>query len=122
MPRSLARHPAALGMVFADVWPDVWTDISPLVDRVFAGETTTFQAMPLVMTRNGYCEDTWWDFSYSPVHDETGKVAALLNVTSDATPPVSWPIASVFWDWRRASCASRSCAPRRRHSVTSVTN
>lgn len=83
-----ARHPHALGMPFAEVWSDVWSDIGPLVERVLAGETTTFQAMPLVMTRNGYDEDTWWDFSYSPVHDETGSVAGLLNVAADATPRV----------------------------------
>lgn len=80
-----ARHPRALGMTFAEVWPDVWADISPLVDRVFMGETTTIKAMPLVMTRNGYAEETWWDFSYSPIRDETGQVAGLLNVASDAT-------------------------------------
>ncbi|WP_192847139.1 PAS domain-containing protein, partial [Aureimonas sp. AU4] len=80
-----SRHPAALGMRFAEVWPDIWNDIEPLVARVFAGETATFQGMPLVMTRNGFAEDTWWDFSYSPVHDEQGDVVGLLNVASEAT-------------------------------------
>ncbi|RIX99528.1 PAS domain-containing protein [Aureimonas flava] len=83
-----ARHPAALGMGFAAVWPEIWGEIGPLVDRVYAGETTTFHAMPLVMTRNGFAEDTWWDFSYSPVRDEGGAVAGLLNVAADATPRV----------------------------------
>ncbi|WP_168990568.1 PAS domain-containing protein [Aureimonas flava] len=83
-----ARHPSALGMGFAAVWPEIWGEIGPLVDRVFAGETTTFHAMPLVMTRNGFAEDTWWDFSYSPVRDERGAVAGLLNVAADATPRV----------------------------------
>jgi PAS domain S-box-containing protein len=79
------RHPAALGLAFRDAWPDIWKEISPLVDRVFAGETLRFEHMPLVMTRHGHTEDTWWTFSYSPVRDESGEVAGLLNVTADAT-------------------------------------
>lgn len=79
------RHPGALGLRFREAWPDVWTDIEPLVERVFAGETVRFEDMPLVMTRHGYPEETWWNFSYSPVRDESGAVAGLLNVTVDAT-------------------------------------
>ncbi|NIJ30516.1 two-component sensor histidine kinase/PAS domain-containing protein [Sphingomonas insulae] len=80
-----SRHPQAFGARFADVWADVWADIAPLVDATFCGETSTFQDMPLVMTRNGYPERTWWTFSYSPVRDERGEVAGLLNVTLETT-------------------------------------
>jgi len=83
-----ARHPSAMGKAFKEVWSDIWSDIAPLVERVGAGETVSFTDMPLVMTRNGYPEDTWWSFSYSPLFDETGAVAGLLNVASDATPRV----------------------------------
>lgn len=79
------RHPAALGMPFRQAWPEIWEEIEPLVARVFAGETVRFENLPLVMTRKGYPEDTWWNFSYSPVWDEAGNVAGLLNVTADAT-------------------------------------
>lgn len=82
------HHPVALGSPFHKAWPDVWDEISPLVARVFAGETVRFENMPLVMTRSGYPEDTWWNFSYSPVRDESGSVAGLLNVTVDATARV----------------------------------
>lgn len=80
-----ARHPHALGKPFEDVWPDVWPEIAPLVDRTFAGETSTFRDMPLLMTRNGYAEDTWWSFSYSPIRNEQGEVGGLLNVTLETT-------------------------------------
>ncbi|MBE7220848.1 MAG: PAS domain-containing protein, partial [Caulobacteraceae bacterium] len=79
------RHPRVLGLPFPQAWPDVWTEIGPLVERVFAGETVTFEDLPLVTTRHGYPEDTWWSFSYSPVRDEAGAVAGLLNVAVDAT-------------------------------------
>lgn len=41
--------------------------------------------MPLTMTRNGYPEETWWTFSYSPVRDGQGDAAGLLNVTLETT-------------------------------------
>lgn len=82
------RHPDALGQTFQQAWPEIWEEIRPLVDAVFAGETVKFDEMPLVMTRHGYAEDTWWTFSYSPVRDETGTIVGLLNVTLDATPRV----------------------------------
>ncbi|WP_152046914.1 PAS domain-containing protein [Aureimonas psammosilenae] len=87
-PMLVDRHPDALGMSFRDVWFDVWDEIEPLVDRVFAGETVRFEAMPLLMTRRGYPEDTWWTFSYSSVQGEAGEIAGLLNVPVDATARV----------------------------------
>lgn len=84
-PMLADRHPAALGRPFRDAWSDIWTDIEPLVRRVYAGETVRFEDLPLVMHRNGVDEDTWWNFSYSPIRDESGSVVGLLNVTVDAT-------------------------------------
>lgn len=83
-----ARHPTAFGARFEDAWFDIWTEIAPLVDATFRGETSTFRDMPLTMMRNGYPEETWWAFSYSPVRDEAGAVAGLLNVTLETTERV----------------------------------
>ena len=83
-----ARHPDSLGAQFCAAWPDIWEEIAPLVARVFAGEMIRYEDMPLTMTRHGHPEETWWDFSYSPVRDESGAVAGLLNVTSDAAPKI----------------------------------
>ncbi|MFC3127515.1 PAS domain-containing protein [Pseudoroseomonas globiformis] len=44
--------------------------------------------MPLLMTRHGYAEDIWWSFSYSPVRNEQGDVAGLMNVTLETTERV----------------------------------
>lgn len=82
------RHPHALGLTFQQAWPEIWEEIRPLVDAVFDGQTVKFDEMPLLMTRHGYPEDTWWTFSYSPVRDETGAIVGLLNVTMDVTPRV----------------------------------
>ncbi len=83
------QHPYVLGMPIQKVWSDVWADIEPLVARTFAGETLTFRDTPLLMTRNGYAENTWWTFAYSPVRDETGAVAGLLNIANETTAQIA---------------------------------
>ncbi|WP_205839587.1 PAS domain-containing sensor histidine kinase [Neokomagataea tanensis] len=83
-----ARHPSALGKVTAEVWPELWDDIKPLVDRTFAGKSIAFHDQSLAMTRNGFVEETWYDFAYSPVRGDDGEVVGLLNITADTTARV----------------------------------
>jgi PAS domain S-box-containing protein len=82
------RHPSAIGRPFADVRSDVWGDVAPLVDRALSGDAIWVEDYHLVMQRNGYPEDTWWQFSYSPVRDDNGRIVGVLNVTSDMTRKV----------------------------------
>ncbi|MBU4612521.1 PAS domain-containing protein [Achromobacter sp. GG226] len=78
------RHPWALGQPIHEVWPDVWADIAPSVQRVLAGEALRFDSQRLVMTRHGYPEETYWTYSYSPLR-EGEVVQGLLNVTTEVT-------------------------------------
>ena len=41
--------------------------------------------LPLLMNRKGYDEQTWFTFSYSPVRDESGKVAGMFCACSETT-------------------------------------
>ena len=79
------RHPHALGRPTKAVWPELWAELAPLIERTFRGESFAFRDQPLTMTRNGFAEPGWYDFAYSPVRDEHGAVVGLLNVTSDST-------------------------------------
>jgi PAS domain S-box-containing protein len=83
-----SRHPAALGLPFREAWPDVWDDIEPLIAEAMAGRAVLFEDMHLIMTRNGYDEDTWWSFSYSPLRDESGAIVGFLDVVLDSTAKV----------------------------------
>ncbi|MDN4633787.1 PAS domain-containing protein [Sphingomonas sp. PsM26] len=83
-----ARHPAALGRPFPEVWTELWPDLAPLVDRTLAGEMVWQDERHLVMTRNGYPEDTWFSFSYSPVRDDKGQVNGMIGVVNDMTAKV----------------------------------
>jgi PAS domain S-box-containing protein len=83
-----AKHPDALGRPFAQVWDEIWDDLLPLVQTALSGEPTWREDMHLVMHRNGYPEDTWYTFSYSPIRDETGGVAGMFCACTETTEKV----------------------------------
>ena len=80
-----AKHPAALGARFQDIWSEIWPDISPLIDSAMAGEATYREDLPLLLNRRGYDEQTWFTFSYSPVRDESGAVAGMFCAVAETT-------------------------------------
>ena len=80
-----AKHPAALGARFQDIWSEIWPDISPLIDAAMAGEATYREDLPLLLNRRGYEEQTWFTFSYSPVRDESGAVAGMFCAVAETT-------------------------------------
>jgi hypothetical protein len=82
------RHPWAMGARADEVWSDVWPDVQGLVSEVFAGRASRFDDLPLVMTRYGFDEETYFTFSYSPIVEPGGRVAALLNTVVETTPRV----------------------------------
>lgn len=82
------RHPEALGRSLKEVWADVWPDIGPLVEQTLSGEAVSLADMALTMTRNGSAEETWWTFTYSPIHDDAGEIVGLIVITSESTERV----------------------------------
>ncbi len=83
-----AKHPRALGARFFDIWSEIWPDISPLIDAAMAGEATYRENLPLTMNRRGHDENTWFTFSYSPVRDESGRVAGMFCAVAETTSQV----------------------------------
>jgi signal transduction histidine kinase/ActR/RegA family two-component response regulator len=83
-----AKHPRALGRRFYDIWSEIWSDISPLIDAAMAGQATYREDLPLLMNRKGYDEQTWFTFSYSPVRDESGDVVGMFCACTETTQKV----------------------------------
>jgi len=83
------RKSDAIGRRARDLWPDVWDEVSPLVEKALSGEATTLYELPLMVTRNGYRETTNWTFSYSPVFDDDGHVAGMVNIVMEVTETVT---------------------------------
>jgi PAS domain S-box-containing protein len=83
-----SKHPAALGKPFEQVWQEIWGDLKPLVQRALAGQATWLDDLPLRMKRNGYEEQTYFTFSYSPIRDEIGAVSGLFCACMETTEKV----------------------------------
>jgi signal transduction histidine kinase/CheY-like chemotaxis protein len=83
---SLAKHPWALGRSMREVWAEIWGDVGALVEKVYAkGEPTYVDNLRLFMSRGDRLEETYYSFSYSPIFDESGKVAGLFCPSSERT-------------------------------------
>lgn len=78
----------ALGQPAEAIWSDVWSEIAPIVQEALSGRGTWGENMPLVMTRNGYEEQTYWSFSYSPLYAEDGTIGGMINITTDTSAAV----------------------------------
>ncbi|SAI69413.1 two-component hyrid sensor and regulator [Bordetella ansorpii] len=80
------KHPGALGLPIGVVWREIWPDIEALLASAMqSGEGVYNEAMFLLMERNGYPEETYYTFSYSPIPDERGRPAGLICANSDDT-------------------------------------
>ena len=81
-----ARHPDALGRNAAEIWHEIWPILGPQVDTVLAtGIATWNESVPLFMERNGFLEETYFTFSYSPAVDDRGDVAGIFCACQEET-------------------------------------
>jgi PAS domain S-box-containing protein len=83
-----AKHPAALGRRFEEVWSEIWHEILPIVEGAMQGRSSFHKNLPLEMNRKGYLEKTWFTFSYSPVRDEDGVVRGMFCACTETTDQV----------------------------------
>jgi len=83
------KHPWALGKPAREVWAEIWRDLEPRIRTVFETGTATWdEALPLILERSGYAEETYHTFSYSPLPDPEGGVAGMLCVVVEETDRV----------------------------------
>ncbi|CAO4164563.1 histidine kinase [Methylorubrum extorquens] len=83
-----ARHPAALGRPFFEVWPEVRDEVGALMDRVYAGDPVHMDDLQLTLHRNGYPEEAHFAFSYTPVPDDKGTIIGLFCACTETTRQV----------------------------------
>ncbi|WP_458094052.1 PAS domain-containing protein [Roseomonas sp. WA12] len=83
-----SKDPDALGKPFQTVWSDIWAQFGPLVQQVMGGEALSFEDLPIPMQRNGYLEETFFSFSYTPIHDEGGRIVGIFCACTETTSKV----------------------------------
>ncbi|WP_062219446.1 MULTISPECIES: sensor histidine kinase [unclassified Aureimonas] len=85
LPMLGARADGAIGKPFSVLWADVSEDVMPYLKQALAGQGTWAEDLPLTVTRNGYPEETYWSFSYSPLFNDHGQIAGALNIVTETT-------------------------------------
>jgi len=83
------KHPAALGCPGRECWPEIWHIIGPMLEGVLKrGEATWSNDLLLLLERNGYPEECYFTFSYSPICDERGEIAGVFTPVAETTDHV----------------------------------
>lgn len=80
------KHPVVLGQPAAKVWQEIWDQVGPRAESaMLKNEGTYDEALLLIMERNGYPEETYYTFSYSPVPNDQGSTGGILCANTDDT-------------------------------------
>ncbi|GAA4309075.1 hypothetical protein GCM10023162_13990 [Klenkia terrae] len=83
-----ALHPA-MGRPLPEVWADEWPTLAPMVEQVVTEQVANhFEDFLLMSSRNGFLEETYFTFSYSPLIDADGEVVGLLDTVLETTERV----------------------------------
>ncbi|MBA2722934.1 MAG: response regulator, partial [Methylibium sp.] len=84
-----AKHPSALGQSGEECWREIWPVIGPLLSNVLQhGQSTWSADQLLLLERNGYQEECYFTFSFSPIHDESGGIGGVFTATTETTDRV----------------------------------
>ncbi|HEU4587933.1 MAG TPA: ATP-binding protein [Gemmatimonadales bacterium] len=80
------KHPWALGKPASVVWREIWDQVGPRAAAALSQDEGTYdEALLLIMERNGYPEETYYTFSYSPVPDDEGGRGGIFCANTDDT-------------------------------------
>lgn len=84
-----AKHPKSLGAPAAKLWAEIWDEIWPRIRKVYEeGAATWDKALLLLLNRNGFQEETYHTFSYSPLYGDSGMVEGVFCAVSEDTERV----------------------------------
>ena len=98
------RHPSSGG--------EIWDEVGPRAkSAMLRNEGTYDEALLLIMERNGYPEETYYTFSYSPVPNDDGGTGGIICANTDDTQRDHW---------RAPAAALRELAARTADARTST--
>jgi PAS domain S-box-containing protein len=79
------KHPQALGISTRETFSEIWHIIESMFDGVMKGKAIGFPDFMLPLNRNGFIEECYFDFSYSPIRKNDGEVGGVLVTVIETT-------------------------------------
>jgi signal transduction histidine kinase len=79
------KHPHSMGQDFTDCWASAWPAIGEAFEHALEGRTSYLENQRMFLDRNGYLEETFFTFSFSPIRDETGGIGGLFHPVTETT-------------------------------------
>lgn len=79
------KHPGSMGQDFSKCWESAWPVIGEAFERALGGTTSYLENQRMFLDRNGYLEETFFTFSFSPIRDETGGIGGLFHPVTETT-------------------------------------
>jgi len=79
------KHPQALGISTKETFSEIWDIIGSMFDGVMDGKPVGFPDFMLPLDRNGFIENCYFDFAYSPIRMENGEVGGVLVTVIETT-------------------------------------
>jgi len=80
------KHPEVFGQPASYVWREIWDQVGPRAESAMLNNEGTYdEALLLIMERNGYPEETYYTFSYSPVPNDQGGTGGIICANTDDT-------------------------------------
>lgn len=82
------KHPA-IGMRAADIFPEAWEFVGPILEGVrTTGQPVQYHDILIPVFRNGQMEDVYWTFSYSPAFGDDGTISGVFVHCIETTETV----------------------------------
>jgi signal transduction histidine kinase len=82
------KHPAAMGGSTRESFAEIWDIIGPMFEGVMNGRPTTVVDFLLPLDRDGFVEECYFMFSYSPIREEKGNVGGVLVTVAETSKRV----------------------------------
>lgn len=82
------KHPAALARPAAEIFPEAWDQLGPLMDTSLAGKAVYLEDAPVPLVRQGFLEECYFTFCYSPVRNRAGEVEGVIDIATETTERV----------------------------------
>ncbi|ROW07918.1 hypothetical protein VMCG_03623 [Cytospora schulzeri] len=81
-----SKHPRLMGQSYTEGWAEIWDEMKPVFDAAWLhGQATMKQDDRLFISRDGYLEETFFNWSVVPLVGGDGSVVGLYNPAFENT-------------------------------------